>query len=566
MVMNVARPAHQLQQTRSWTRHEAASKAHAFEQARAKGSSERAFAEENDVPRTTLQHWRARRARIEVAPAVVAFFESPQGVVLLERVVMAAHYVMTLMGHSGIRMVSAFLEHAGLDRFVGSSYGAQQKLSAELLDLVLDYEQQEQARLAANMPQKTITLCLDETFPAKGQCLVAMEPVSGFILLEAYSDKRDAATWANSLNQATEGMKLHVEQITSDGAKALIRHAKDQDAHHSPDLFHVQQEITRALGRPMGAAVHSAHESLADATLALENQQAAKLAYEQAPRRPGRPPSFDKRLKKGADNVAHHQSALDTARKQKARYTAALHGISDQYHPYISETGAPRTADALAKELATQFTELDTLADGVSLGENALAKLNKARRVMPKMVATLAFYHQQVQDRVQALKIPQHQRDLLTNTWIPAAYLLSAAAKARTVEHREELRQVATTMMATHKAQWAGLPLEEKQQLDRIARDCAQIFQRSSSCVEGRNGRLALAEHARRQLPERKLRSLTVMHNYVTQRSDGTTAAERFFGAPPQALFGWLLERFSGVPRPARRREKAKNEIPVLCR
>ncbi len=35
-------------------------------------------------------------------------------------------------------------------------------------------------------------------------------------------------------------------QIVSDPAKALLAHAAAQNAHHSPDLFHVQQELSRA--------------------------------------------------------------------------------------------------------------------------------------------------------------------------------------------------------------------------------------------------------------------------------------------------------------------------------
>jgi len=392
-----------------------------------------------------------------------------------------------------------------------------------------------------------------------------MEPVSGYLLMEEYQEKRDTATWNETMKSATAGMKLKVEQVTSDEAKALVRHAKDQGAHHSPDLFHVEQEITRALGLSMSRLVRHAHETLTTSTATLELHVADKVAYEQGPRPPGRPPSFHKRIQAASEVVAHEQRALDAAREQRARYTASIHGISDQYPPYGLDSGAPRTADTLSDELHTLFKELHDLASETGASKRSVAKLNKTQRVAPKMVATLAFYHQQVEGRVNALQIPQEQRDLLTNVWIPAAYLMCAAPKARTPGHTEDLRKAAMTLMATHKAQWEDLSVQERQMLDEIAHGCAQIFQRSSSCVEGRNGRLALAEHARRQLPEKKLRALTVIHNYATRRPDGTTAAERFFEAPPQDLFAWLLQRFSREPRPAKRRQKAKILAPVLC-
>ena len=52
----------------------------------------------------------------------------------------------------------------------------------------------------------------------------------------------------------TEGLKdLSVEiiQPTSDEGKGLVKYVeKELGAHHSQDLFHVQQELTRATSAP----------------------------------------------------------------------------------------------------------------------------------------------------------------------------------------------------------------------------------------------------------------------------------------------------------------------------
>ena len=50
-----------------------------FEQASAQGMSQRAFADQQGVPRTTLQYWLSRKHTVDAAPALVAFFESPDG-------------------------------------------------------------------------------------------------------------------------------------------------------------------------------------------------------------------------------------------------------------------------------------------------------------------------------------------------------------------------------------------------------------------------------------------------------------------------------------------------------
>ena len=75
------------------------------------------------------------------------------------------------------------------------------------------------------------------------------------------------------------------------------------------------------------------------------------------------------------------------------------------------------------------------------------------------------------------------------------------------------------------------------------------VFQRSSAHVEGHKGYLALRNHALRGLDNSRKRAyLTVVHNFLLKRPEGTTAAERFFGQKPRSLFAAILESVE-VPR-----------------
>ena len=94
-----------------------------------------------------------------------------------------------------------------------------------------------------------------------------------------------------------------------------------------------------------------------------------------------------------------------------------------------------------------------------------------------------------------------------------------------------------------------------KEQLEKAALQCVGFFQRSSSCVEGRNGMLRLRHHQLHQISKKHLEVLTVLHNYWIRRPDGTTAAERFFEQKPRDLFDYLLERMEAPPRPAQKRK-----------
>ena len=96
--------------------------------------------------------------------------------------------------------------------------------------------------------------------------------------------------------------------------------------------------------------------------------------------------------------------------------------------------------------------------------------------------------------------------------------------------------------------------------VETVAQECAEVFQRSSSCVEGRNGYLALWHHSLHRLSQRKLEALTTVHNFFIKRTNGATAAERFFDVKPRDLFEWVLERVDLPGRPAQKRSQPERK------
>ena len=139
-------------------------------------------------------------------------------------------------------------------------------------------------------------------------------------------------------------------------------------------------------------------------------------------------------------------------------------------------------------------------------------------------------------------------------------YLARAARKAPTAEARARIQAVSKSLRESVEgaAKWLALDSAVRDSLFKVALDCADLFQRSSSCVEGRNGRLSLHHHGLHALSKTKLTALTVVHNFFMTRSDDTTAAERFFGSAPADLFTWLVERVDGPARPAALRRKPR--------
>src|SRR5215831_3038202 len=185
--------------------------------------------------------------------AIVSLFYlsvSP-GLAFLHRLVLGIHLVCTEIGACGIRLVCLLLQLTGLDRFVGASYGTQHQVNRQVEEAIVAYRREESTRLAKAMPAKAITLAKDETFTG-GLCLVAIEPKSNYIVLEQEAHARDQDTWQALMEQALAGLNCQVIQSTSDEAPGLLAYVEHHlGAHHSPDLFHVQHELVKAVCGPM---------------------------------------------------------------------------------------------------------------------------------------------------------------------------------------------------------------------------------------------------------------------------------------------------------------------------
>jgi hypothetical protein len=533
------------------------------QQRQCQGIKQRPFARAHQVPRTTMQRWLRRPMPAQVVPQEVALFESPAGVAFLHRLQTAAPLVMSLMGACGIRLVCQLFHYAGLAPFLACSYGAQHSVAQRLEQQVVRFGQQEQQRLGAQMPPRTVSLVEDETFHPQ-PCLVAIEPVSNFILLERYAPQRDAATWTQQLQEARAGLPIQVVQVTSDEGKGLLRHTKTElGVHHSPDLFHVQYEISGGTAAPLAAQVRAAQTALDQASEHLQEVLQQQQEAAQQPRGPGRPVDFPARVEVAQEQLQQAQQQLRTKEAHRQQMQQTVRDLAQVYHPFDLKTGLKRTEAEVKTDLGCLMDKARKGAEQAGLSAAAGQRIDKAARVVPALVATIAFFHGLVHQRVDALGLPAAVSALVHKILIPALYLQRVAKATAPAAARVSLGQVANDLLTTLRAappSWVQLPEATKAAVWALAKDCADLFQRASSCVEGRNGQLALRHHHLHQISEMRLAALTVVHNYVLQRADGTSAAYRFFGAPPKDLF---TELCLCLPLPARpRHRRAREEVP----
>ncbi len=545
-----------------WDRFERADLFEQYRELRTQGLSERQAAKELKVPRTTLQAWRLWHDSLDICSHAAQFFQSGPGLAFLHRLVIVFHVVCVEVGACGIRLVCLFLHLTGLDRFVAASYGAQQQVNRRVEEAIVVYHQDETARLATDMPRKDLTVTQDETFTG-GLCLITMDPESNFIILEQLAQARDQASWNEWMAPALAQLNCQVIQSTSDEAPGLLAYVEHYlEAHHSPDLFHVQHELVKAVSGPMATKERAAHKAVTEAREQLERLQSDPQSTGDEPdkRGPGRPPKEPVSLEQAEQALKAASREHERLTQQREQVKASIRGIGHDYHFVDLERGVRRNGQLIASDIQGHIEQIRTIAQHEGLSQHCMERIEKAERVVPKMQATIEFVSGYVGQQVAQLDVTPPVSFVMHAKLIPS-YYLDRVAQTRSVSDGEPLRELAERLRASLFAPGgvlSALSSEAQDHLHDEAKRLAAVFQRSSSNVEGRNGYLSLRSHQLRGLDlPRKRECFTAMHNFFLTRPDGTTAAERFFGQKPRSMFTAILASVELAPAPLRPPRKA---------
>jgi len=374
--------------------------------------------------------------------------------------------------------------------------------------------------------------------------------------LEHLAAARDQATWQQLMEPALAGLNCRVIQSTSDEAPGLLAYvAHHLGAHHSPDVFHVQHELSKAVSAPMATKERAAAKAAAKAAEMCKRMHEPLDNASDAPaqRGSGRPPKVAVSLEQVAQDVEATRQEHQRLSSQREKVTQSIRAIGHTYHFVDLERGVRRNGKLIAGDIQRHIDTIRTIAEHEHLSETCLERIEKAERVVPKMQATIEFVSGYVREQVRQLDLTPPVSYALHAHLIPALYL-DRVASTRTVAAGESLRALAerlrTPLFEPDGALGALSPVEQNT-LQGEAAKLAEVFQRSSSNVEGRNGYLSLRNHQLRGLDHpRKRACLTAVHNFFLTRPDGTTAAERFFGQKPRSIFAAILESVEIPPPP----------------
>ncbi|ETR65481.1 MAG: hypothetical protein OMM_14180, partial [Candidatus Magnetoglobus multicellularis str. Araruama] len=107
------------------------------------------------------------------------------------------------------------------------------------------------------------------------------------------------------------------------------------------------------------------------------------------------------------------------------------------------------------------------------------------------MIATILFFHMTINAKVEALSLPYHVEKAVRETLIPGLYLRRISNQAKKSDERKRLKLKSSEILESLKGSnspFNGLNNEELEMIEQVGEECANLFQRTSSCVEGRNG------------------------------------------------------------------------------
>jgi len=456
-------------------------------------------------------------------------WETQEGYKWVCRLFVAVIFLFAIKFGIGAGTISEFFKLLRLDKFIGMSSTTMKNYINKIQDLLEEYEKEQKSQ---KMPENILKIVggVDETF-FDMMVLVFMDLASGFIFVEEASDDRCYDTWKDKVQSIIDKYGIKIKYLVSDRAKALIKLAeKGIGCLSIPDLFHASHEIVRVFGLCLDRKMNAIQKELAKATATL-----ALL------------------IELGKDITQQEMIVTDLETKRieieagLSKYHNILHTLSKIVHPFDISDSNPQSStlvQLLLNNLVTEIRELQK-SHGISDSKKRIKKFCKQIEGIASIIDAWWLW---AQESLDSDKIAEEIRQWLLTCLLPVIYWRRQAERTKNPDLKEsylyafekaqfELEQHPLSSSLIHQKEWLSW-----------AEWMVSNFQRTSSAVEGRNGYLSQIYHNGRGLTKKRLKALTIIHNYYLKRFDGSTAAERAFGRKFADPFEWLVENMGDLP------------------
>ena len=475
-------------------------------------------------------------------------WETEEGQAWLRILVIAILYIFGLKGNQGAERMSEFLKCIRVDTHVGTSPSTLRNMIHQMEKLLVEFQKKQEVEQGTKGDQKReIVASGDETWFNGTLLLVLVELTSGYLIMEEEAEDRSYETWNVRAQTRLKELGLRVVHFISDRGKSLVKLATAGfGCLAGADIFHAQYDVSKWLGRSLHGKLGCASKQLSEAEaklVKLEEKEAAPDKIEAQKQR-----------------VKEKQEKFDIIEAGKQAYSKVQRSISAVVHAFAIEDNQPHSSEQVEDRLKEQAQCFERIALEHSVKDNKDA-LGKFRRQITDVASIVDAWWLWTKESL-ASNIEAGIRTWLLYVLLPVIYWYHQLQKTQ----NPELKVLYEAAYQEALAAYVAHPVTQttsNQDLDRWrswAEGASNNFHRASSAVEGRNGALAQSYHNGRGLTNRRLSALTVIHNYDTRRSDGSSAAERLYGEQFPDLFDWLLNQMGALPLPRKSRQCTRHD------
>jgi hypothetical protein len=460
-------------------------------------------------------------------------WETPEGEAWMRLLVVTSIYHFGLGCGVGAGKLSVFFHMIRIENHIGVSKSSVQALLKKMETLLPEF--QKECEQSITKKSRKAVVAMDETFFSNFMILVLMELRSGYLLLEDIADDRSYDTWLRKAKPRLDDLGIEVTHAISDRAKALIKLAVEGfECESGADTFHAQNDISKWLATSFGRIVKHAKEAL-DKLKPIDKEE--------------------------EDAIKH----LEFCQQGQNDYRQEMLGISEEIHPFSLNENQVNTANDVEMGLENRAVSIAALAEkhGFSDKKNSAQKFrNQIKGLAVSVNVWWLFVHETLRD----LGSDEETRTWVTEKLLPVIYW-----------HHQKQRTQNTVSRGKHQQAWERaskalksdpftkkLTESEIQSWSERTHSMVQYFHRSSSAVEGRNGCLSQMYHNGRGFSEKRLRALSVIHNYGIKHADGSTAASRLFEQDFPDPLTWLLGQVGELPLARKSKKRAVSNPLIL--
>ena len=181
--------------------------------------------------------------------------------------------------------------------------------------------------------------------------------------------------------------------------------------------------------------------------------------------------------------------------------------------------------------------------------------ITKIRKQLPALAALVDVWWHGVHQDLEPLSLSPQWRQWVCESLLPMIYWDYQVTHTRCRRRKAKIQAAGEAVRVAWNQHAITQRLAPNVLADwhAWALQRTQVFQRTSSAVEGRNGYLSQMHHNQRGLPKRRYKVWTIVHNFDCRAVDGTTPASRFFRRTFPDLFEAVLSAIESLPQSRRR-------------